>query len=581
MHTTEAGASDTAVEQSSGTPSDEATATADVQTFADFDVREDIVAALAAKGITTPFPIQAMTLPVALRGRDIIGQAKTGTGKTLGFGIPMLQNVVAPGEDNPENATIGKPQGLVVLPTRALAVQVAGDIEAAAAKREHPVRVLTVYGGRAYEPQIQALEKGVEIVVGTPGRLIDLMRQKYLDLSQVRIAVLDEADEMLDLGFLEDIEKLLSAVPTRRQTMLFSATMPGPIMALARRFMERPTHIRAHDPGDESRTKADITQVIYRAHQLDKIEVMARILQARGRGLTIVFMRTKRQADRVAGDLQDRGFAAAPLHGDLGQGAREQALRAFRHGKIDVLVATDVAARGIDVTDVTHVINWNCPDDDKTYLHRTGRTGRAGKKGTAVTFVDWEDLARWSLIARQLGLESTEAVETYSTSEHLFTDLDIPTDAKGTLPKAQRTREGLDAEEIEDLGGPDSAPRRDGRGSGRGDRGGRGGQGRGGHGSHGDGRGSRGEGEGESKPRRNRNRTRTRRVHGEVVEQNSGQGGSQGGSDGSGSGSGGESSGENRSGSSTRRRSRGGRGRGRGRSDNRSGSTEASTSQEG
>jgi superfamily II DNA/RNA helicase len=441
--------------------------------------------------------------------------------------------------------------------------------------------VLTVYGGRAYEPQIQALEKGVEIVVGTPGRLIDLMRQKYLDLSQVRIAVLDEADEMLDLGFLEDIEKLLSAVPTRRQTMLFSATMPGPIMALARRFMERPTHIRAHDPGDESRTKADITQVIYRAHQLDKIEVMARILQARGRGLTIVFMRTKRQADRVAGDLQDRGFAAAPLHGDLGQGAREQALRAFRHGKIDVLVATDVAARGIDVTDVTHVINWNCPDDDKTYLHRTGRTGRAGKKGTAVTFVDWEDLARWSLIARQLGLESTEAVETYSTSEHLFTDLDIPTDAKGTLPKAQRTREGLDAEEIEDLGGPDSAPRRDGRGSGRGDRGGRGGQGRGGHGSHGDGRGSRGEGEGESKPRRNRNRTRTRRVHGEVVEQNSGQGGSQGGSDGSGSGSGGESSGENRSGSSTRRRSRGGRGRGRGRSDNRSGSTEASTSQEG
>jgi superfamily II DNA/RNA helicase len=522
-----------------------------------------------------------MTLPVALRGRDIIGQAKTGTGKTLGFGIPMLQNVVAPGEDNPENATIGKPQGLVVLPTRELAVQVAGDIEAAAAKREHPVRVLTVYGGRAYEPQIQALEKGVEIVVGTPGRLIDLMRQKYLDLSQVRIAVLDEADEMLDLGFLEDIEKLLSAVPTRRQTMLFSATMPGPIMALARRFMERPTHIRAHDPGDESRTKADITQVIYRAHQLDKIEVMARILQARGRGLTIVFMRTKRQADRVAGDLQDRGFAAAPLHGDLGQGAREQALRAFRHGKIDVLVATDVAARGIDVTDVTHVINWNCPDDDKTYLHRPGRTGRAGKKGTAVTFVDWEDLARWSLIARQLGLESTEAVETYSTSEHLFTDLDIPTDAKGTLPKAQRTREGLDAEEIEDLGGPDSAPRRDGRGSGRGDRGGRGGQGRGGHGSHGDGRGSRGEGEGESKPRRNRNRTRTRRVHGEVVEQNSGQGGSQGGSDGSGSGSGGESSGENRSGSSTRRRSRGGRGRGRGRSDNRSGSTEASTSQEG
>ena len=467
-HTDEAVSASPAVEQSSGTPAQPEP----VQTFADFDVRTDIVDALAAKGITTPFPIQSMTLPIALRGRDIIGQAKTGTGKTLGFGIPLLQNSVAPGEPNPKNRPVGKPQALVVLPTRELAVQVAHDLETASAKR--PIRILTVYGGRAYEPQIEALEKGVEVVVGTPGRLIDLMRQKYLDLSQVRTAVLDEADEMLDLGFLEDIEKLLQAVPEDRQTMLFSATMPGPIMALARRFMKQPTHIRAQDPGDEARTKADIKQVVYRAHQLDKIEVMARILQAHGRGLTIIFMRTKRQADRVAGDLADRGFAAAPLHGDLGQGAREQALRAFRHGKIDVLVATDVAARGIDVTDVTHVVNWNCPDDDKTYLHRTGRTGRAGKKGTAVTFVDWEDLARWALIARQLGLESTEAEETYSTSEHLFAELDIPAGAKGTLPKSSRTREGLEAEELEDLGGPESA--RGGRETGRGgrDRGGRG-----------------------------------------------------------------------------------------------------------
>ncbi|MGO1927625.1 MAG: DEAD/DEAH box helicase [Brachybacterium tyrofermentans] len=471
-HTDEAVSASPAVELSSGTPAP----AEPEQTFAHFDVRTDIVEALAAKGITTPFPIQSLTLPVALRGRDIIGQAKTGTGKTLGFGIPLLQNSVAPGEPNPQNRVIGKPQALVVLPTRELAVQVAQDLQTASAKR--PIRILTVYGGRAYEPQIEALEKGVEVVVGTPGRLIDLMRQKYLDLSQVRTAVLDEADEMLDLGFLEDIEKLLQAVPGDRQTMLFSATMPGPIMALARRFMKQPTHIRAQDPGDEARTKADIKQVVYRAHQLDKIEVMARILQARGRGLSIIFMRTKRQADRVAGDLADRGFAAAPLHGDLGQGAREQALRAFRNGKIDVLVATDVAARGIDVTDVTHVVNWNCPDDDKTYLHRTGRTGRAGKKGTAVTFVDWEDLARWALIARQLGLESTEAVETYSTSDHLFAELDIPAGVKGTLPKGARTREGLEAETLEDLGGTDHSGRSSresrGRDGGRSREGGRG-----------------------------------------------------------------------------------------------------------
>ncbi len=545
------------------------------QTFADFDVRDDIVESLAAKGITTPFPIQAMTLPVALRGRDIIGQAKTGTGKTLGFGIPMLQSVVAPGEDNPQNRVIGKPQGLVVLPTRELAVQVAQDLRDASTHR--PVRILTVYGGRAYEPQIEALTEGVEIVVGTPGRLIDLMRQKYLDLSQVRTAVLDEADEMLDLGFLEDIEKLLNAVPTSRQTMLFSATMPGPIMALARRFMSRPTHIRAHDPGDESRTKADIKQVVYRAHQLDKIEVLARVLQARGRGLTIVFMRTKREADRVAGDLIGRGFAAAPLHGDLGQGAREQALRAFRHGKIDVLVATDVAARGIDVEDVTHVINWNCPDDDKTYLHRTGRTGRAGKKGTAVTFVDWEDVARWALIARQLGLESTEAVETYSTSEHLYADLDIPEGTRGTLPAENRTREGLDAEVLEDLGGRDAArerarekrfgPREGGRGGRDGGRGSRdGGHARGGEGSGKD---------GSSSERPRRNRSRTRRVNGEVVEGRP-DAGSHGPSQSA-------DDGEAQTSGARRRRSRGGRGRNRsGQSSSTSASsTSASSTSEG
>lgn len=419
--------------------------------FADFDVRPEIVQALADAGITHPFPIQAMTLPVALSGHDIIGQAKTGTGKTLGFGVPLLHRVVAPGEEGYDQmAHPGKPQALVVVPTRELAVQVAGDLATASSRRS--VRVLQVYGGRAYEPQIAALNSGVDVVVGTPGRMIDLLKQKHLDLSHVKAVVLDEADEMLDLGFLPDVETLLAATPASRHTMLFSATMPGAVVAMARRYMTQPTHIRAADPDDDGQTVKNIKQVVYRAHALDKVEMLARILQARGRGLTIVFARTKRTAAKVADDLVERGFAAGALHGDLGQGAREQALRAFRHGKVDVLVATDVAARGIDVEAVTHVINYQCPEDEKTYLHRTGRTGRAGAKGTAVTFVDWDDIPRWGLIDKALGLGIPEPIESYSSSKHVYEDLDIPEGTKGRLPKAQQTREGLGAEKLEDLG---------------------------------------------------------------------------------------------------------------------------------
>jgi superfamily II DNA/RNA helicase len=419
--------------------------------FADFDVRPEIVQALADAGITQPFPIQAMTLPVALSGHDIIGQAKTGTGKTLGFGVPLLHRVVAPGEEGYDQLPHpGKPQALVVVPTRELAVQVAGDLATASSRRS--VRVLQVYGGRAYEPQIAALNSGVDVVVGTPGRMIDLLKQKHLDLSHVKAVVLDEADEMLDLGFLPDVETLLAATPASRHTMLFSATMPGAVVAMARRYMTQPTHIRAADPDDDGQTVKNIKQVVYRAHALDKVEMLARILQARGRGLTIVFARTKRTAAKVADDLVERGFAAGALHGDLGQGAREQALRAFRHGKVDVLVATDVAARGIDVEAVTHVINYQCPEDEKTYLHRTGRTGRAGAKGTAVTFVDWDDIPRWGLIDKALGLGIPEPIESYSSSPHVYEDLDIPAGTKGRLPKSQQTREGLGAEKLEDLG---------------------------------------------------------------------------------------------------------------------------------
>jgi superfamily II DNA/RNA helicase len=485
-------------------------------TFADFDVRPEIVEALAAVDIVHPFPIQAMTLPVALGGHDIIGQAKTGTGKTLGFGVPILQRVVTPDDAGYASlAKPGKPQALVVCPTRELAVQVAGDLERAGTRRG--ARVITVYGGRAYEPQIDTLRKGVEIVVGTPGRLIDLAKQGHLDLSQARTVVLDEADEMLDLGFLPDVETLMAQTSPTRQTMLFSATMPGAIVALARRYMRQPTHIRAMgDPTENAHTVKAIEQFVYRAHALDKVEMLSRILQARGRGLTLVFSRTKRTAAKVAEDLSERGFAAAAIHGDLGQGAREQALRAFRHGNVDVLVATDVAARGIDVENVTHVINFQCPEDEKTYVHRIGRTARAGNTGIAVTFVDWDDMPRWGLINRQLDLGIPEPEETYSSSDHLYADLDIPTEITGRLAKAQQTRAGLDAEELEDLGEtgkasgrrgarPDQGTRSDRPNrSDRSDRSDR---------PEGSGRSERQHGSAEDRPRRDRNRRRTVRTH--------------------------------------------------------------------
>ncbi len=477
------------------------------QSFADFGVNPLIVESLAEAGIISPFPIQAMTLPVAMKSHDIIGQAKTGTGKTLGFGVPALHHVTAPGEPGYEELgeAAGKPQALIVAPTRELAVQVAGDLEAASRKRS--VRILQVYGGRAYEPQIEALRTGVDVVVGTPGRMIDLLNQKHLDLRYVRTVVLDEADEMLDLGFLPDVEKLLGATPEGRHTMLFSATMPGAVVALARRYMSQPTHIRAADPDDDGATVKAIAQFVYRAHALDKVEVLARILQAEGRGLTVVFARTKRTAAKVSDDLRERGFAAGAIHGDLGQGAREQALRAFRSGKIDVLVATDVAARGIDVDDVTHVINFQCPEDEKIYLHRIGRTGRAGKTGTAVTFVDWDDMPRWGLVDKTLDLGFPEPVETYSSSPHLYSDLNIPEGTKGTLPRAARTRAGLEAEAVEDLGETGKRVPQGGRDGGRGGReGGRGGRdgGRGGRGDgarSGSGRGREGgRGEGRRNP---------------------------------------------------------------------------------
>lgn len=410
-------------------------------TFAELGVRDEIVRALREDGKEHPFAIQELTMPLALAGDDLIGQARTGMGKTLAFGVPLLQRITT----DPDLPLTGIPRALVVVPTRELCIQVSSDLALAAKHLKVGDRKLTVtsiYGGRPYEPQIEALQKGVDVVVGTPGRLLDLAQQGHLQLGGLSMLVLDEADEMLDLGFLPDIERILKQIPEKRQAMLFSATMPDPIITLARTFMTQPTHIRAEAP--HSAAVHDTTeQFVYRAHALDKVELVSRVLQAEGRGATMIFTRTKRTAQKVADDLAERGFSVGAVHGDLGQGAREKALKAFRTGEVDVLVATDVAARGIDIDDVTHVINYQIPEDEQAYVHRIGRTGRAGKTGVAVTLVDWDELPRWEMIDKALGLGCPDPAETYSSSPHLYEELGIPADAGGRVgapakPKAKR-----------------------------------------------------------------------------------------------------------------------------------------------
>ncbi|MCD2194354.1 DEAD/DEAH box helicase [Actinomycetospora endophytica] len=484
----------------------------------------EIVEALAANGIERTFAIQELTLPLALNGEDVIGQARTGTGKTLGFGVPLLQRLGTPTED-------GTPRALVVVPTRELCLQVAKDIEGAS--KGLGTRVVSIYGGRPYEQQIAALQTGVEFVVGTPGRLLDLAQQGHLVLAKIGGLVLDEADEMLDLGFLPDVERILGMLPDKRQTMLFSATMPGPIITLARTFLTQPTHIRAEQV-DASAIGERTAQFVYRAHALDKVELLARTLQAADRGPTMVFTRTKRTASKVSEELAERGFKVGAVHGDLGQGAREHALKAFRTGRIDVLVCTDVAARGIDVTGVTHVVNYQCPDDAKTYIHRIGRTGRAGKTGIAITLVDWDDLPKWKLISDDLGLGAPEPPETYSNSPHLLRDLGIPEDATGRVARRRRPAEEEDENAPEETAETSS--------------------------------------ENADRPRKRRNRSRTRSRGGEVV---SGPGEKAAGSDTAGpessdDGGSADASGEDGEGGGSsrprrrRRRGRGGRGSGGG-----------------
>ncbi|MDR1852357.1 MAG: DEAD/DEAH box helicase [Propionibacteriaceae bacterium] len=417
------------------------------KTFATLGVEPAIVKALRGVGITEPFPIQELAIPIALSGKDMIGQARTGTGKTLAFGVAVLQNIKLPSPSK-------KPQALVLLPTRELASQVSDDLTVASTFK--PTRVLTVYGGVGYEPQLNALEKGVDVVVGTPGRIIDLVDRGSLDLSEVSVLVLDEADEMLDMGFLPDVEKIVSKTPKSRQTLLFSATMPSAIVSLARSQLDQPINVRA-ETGDAKLTVPDTKQFVYRAHDLDKPALVGKLLQARDRGRVIIFTNTKRAAERLLDELKARGFAAKAIHGDISQVSRERALEKFREGKIDILVATDVAARGLDIDDVTHVVNYECPDDELTYVHRIGRTGRAGASGIAVTLVDWRDLTRWKVINRVLKLGFEEPAEIYSTSPEFLADLDIPEDAPGWLTEPDPDRP---------LGGKDRREERSGRGRG-------------------------------------------------------------------------------------------------------------------
>jgi superfamily II DNA/RNA helicase len=421
------------------TSATETTETTPQTTFASLGVRDEIVRALTEKGIEHPFAIQELTLPLALAGDDVIGQARTGMGKTFGFGVPLLQRITTDADARP---LTGTPRALIVVPTRELCLQVTEDLATAAqyltADAGRRLAVVSIYGGRAYEPQIEALQTGADVVVGTPGRLLDLSQQGHLQLGGLSVLVLDEADEMLDLGFLPDIERILRQIPAERQAMLFSATMPGPIITLARTFMTRPTHIRAEAP-QSSATHDTTEQFAFRAHALDKVEMVSRVLQAEGRGATMIFTRTKRTAQKVADELAERGFKVGAVHGDLGQIAREKALKAFRTGEVDVLVATDVAARGIDIDDITHVINYQIPEDEQAYVHRIGRTGRAGKTGIAVTLVDWDELPRWTMIDKALGLNNPDPVETYSNSPHLYAELGIPAEATGTVGAARKS----------------------------------------------------------------------------------------------------------------------------------------------
>lgn len=353
-------------------------------TFGNVNLSKKLLQAITEMGFEEPSPIQAQTIPLALTGSDVIGQAQTGTGKTAAFGIPTVEKIATKSH---------QVQALVLTPTRELAIQTAEELNKIG--RFKHVRTLPVYGGQAIDRQIRALKRGVHIIVGTPGRLIDHLNRGTIVLAGVQTLVLDEADEMLDMGFIGDIEKILQTIPEERQTLLFSATMPAPIERLAQRYMREPERVTI---ARENLTVPLIEQVYYETRE--KLEGLCRVLDVEEMGKLIIFCRTKRAVDDLVASLDARGYSAGGLHGDLSQVQRDRVMKKFRDGRIDILIATDVAARGIDIDDITHVINYDIPQDHESYVHRIGRTGRAGRRGVAMTFIWPKEYRQLRLIMR-------------------------------------------------------------------------------------------------------------------------------------------------------------------------------------
>ncbi|AKI76348.1 RNA helicase [Streptococcus pyogenes JRS4] len=352
--------------------------------FIEFNLSQDIQSAVVTAGFEKASPIQEMTIPLALEGKDVIGQAQTGTGKTAAFGLPTLNKI-----RTNENMI----QALVIAPTRELAVQ--SQEELFRFGREKGVKVRSVYGGSSIEKQIKALKSGAHIVVGTPGRLLDLIKRKALILDHVETLILDEADEMLNMGFLEDIEAIISRVPADRQTLLFSATMPAPIKQIGVKFMKDPEHVQIKN---KELTNVNVDQYYVRVKEQEKFDTMTRLMDVNQPELSIVFGRTKRRVDEITRGLKLRGFRAEGIHGDLDQNKRLRVIRDFKNDQIDILVATDVAARGLDISGVTHVYNYDITQDPESYVHRIGRTGRAGKSGESITFVSPNEMGYLSMI---------------------------------------------------------------------------------------------------------------------------------------------------------------------------------------
>lgn len=355
--------------------------------FSELGISDRVVTALSNMGFEEPTPIQKIAIPPALKGKDIIGQAQTGTGKTAAFGIPIIER---------KPLEWGKhPYAIVLCPTRELAVQVSQELNRIGSAKG--VFALPIYGGQAIEVQLKNLRKGVDVVVGTPGRLIDHIRRKSLVLKDIKTVVLDEADEMLNMGFIEDIETILREIPGERQTMLFSATMPPAILSIAKKYMDKPKQVRVDA---SAMVVSKIKQAFYEVREEEKIKALARLVDVEGPSLTLVFCRTKREVDDVSAKLVQMGYSAGAIHGDFTQSHRDEMMRKFKKGEIDILVATDVAARGLDIPDVSHVINYSIPQDPEGYIHRIGRTGRAGKSGIAITFVTPREYRHLRLIEK-------------------------------------------------------------------------------------------------------------------------------------------------------------------------------------